>query len=126
MKKRRALGLVETIGAIAWFAMDGAWLLGAATCALVLAAPTLGLNLLVFRYAATTWPTRLVTAAMTSWAAMNILWMASDLGLVSWGTVVARVFLGLGVVLLGVALLVRRSEAFHALGERFRRLRVRV
>lgn len=125
MNKRR-LALVETLGSIAWFGMDGAWLLGLRTWALLLAAPTVLLSLLVFRYAASSWPTRLVTAAMTSWACMNILWMASDFRLVSWGAPAARGLLVFGATLVAVAIAARRPEALHALGERFRRLRVRV
>jgi hypothetical protein len=125
MRERRGLVVVETIGSIAWFAMDACWLLGARTPALVLAAPTLVLALLTFRYVSSRWPARLVTAAMAAWVMMNVLWMANDLGVVPWGEAAAKGCLALGAALVMLAFTLGRGETLGALAGRLRRMRLR-
>ena len=117
--------MVETAGSIAWFTMDACWMLGAESLALVLAVPTIILNLVVFRYLRRTWPSGLVSGAMVAWACMNVLWMLHDFRHIGWCLVAGKVFLALGVLLIVVAVLLGRSEALRTLFARFRRLRLR-
>lgn len=121
----RPLLVVETAGSVAWFAMDASWMLNARAGAMVLAVPTVLLNLLVIRYAPRSWSSSLVSGAMASWACMNVLWMTHDLKLLAWGLTAGKAFLALGAVLLAGALLSGRAEATQTLLARFRRLRMR-
>ena len=119
------LAVVETAATITWFAMDACWMLDSRLLALTLAVPTVLLSLLVFRFVKRTPPSWLVTAAMTSWACMNVLWMSHDFELIGWGLLAGKAFLALGFGLVAAALVVGRSEAWVLLTTRFRRLRLR-
>jgi hypothetical protein len=125
MTKRRALLLVETVGSITWFAMDACWMLNAAVIALLLAAPTVVLNLLVLRFSPRKVATLLVAGAMAAWACMNVLWMTGDMKLFDHGLIAGKAFLLLGALMIGLALIINRADALRDVLGRFRRLRLR-
>ncbi len=127
MTKRRALMLVETMGSIAWFAMDASWMTNARVLSAVLAVPTVILNVLAVQFTPRRWSSVLVASAMGAWACMNTFWMAHDLGFVegTWPLVGAKVFLVAGAVLIALSMLFDRRESVHELLSRFRRLRLR-
>lgn len=124
-RSRRALLLVETAGSIVWFAMDASWMLNLRIAAVVLAVPTVLLNVLVVPFSPRGWPSWLVSGAMASWACMNVVWMTHDMKLTTWGLAGAKGFLALGVLLLAGALFLGRADATQVLLTRFRRLRLR-
>jgi hypothetical protein len=124
MTKRRWLMLLESTGSIAWFAMDAGWMLNLRTLCLVLAVPTVCLNVLAIRFTPRRTASVLVAAAMAAWACMNTLWMTNDFHFVEGSLVAAKAFLMLGALMLGVSLVADRST-FRTLLGRFRRLRVR-
>lgn len=125
MTPRQAkLAYVETAGSITWFLMDASWMLELRTPALALAAPTVLLALVAFAYADRTIASMFVTAAMAAWAAMNVAWMAHDLGAADRGLVLARVFFSAGIACLTVALVASRGAGIESVLRRFRRLRI--
>src|SRR3712207_1971610 len=73
------LAMVETIGSVLWFFMDGFWMLSLPFAAKSMVAPTLAVNLLVFRYTRRSLSQFAIASAMNSWLLMNILWMLGDL-----------------------------------------------
>lgn len=95
--------LVETVGSVLWFLMDGFWMLNLAVAAKAMVLPTLVVNLLVFRYAKRSLSQYSVVAAMNSWLLMNICWMVGDLDKDPKPIAAARVMFALGMVLLAVA-----------------------
>jgi len=107
--------------------MDSFWMLEVNVLALLLIVPTLLCNLVTVRYL-TRFPERLVAWAMNCWLAMNIAWMTADILNVQAFYFLAKVFTGIGFLLLVVVVLgARQSKA--ALRERlrrFRRLRISV
>ena len=120
------LVLVETIGSVLWFLMDGFWMLNQALPAKAMVLPTLGVNLWVFRYTKRSFTQYAVVAAMNSWLFMNICWMIGDLDKDPKPLVVARAMFALGMLLLVLAV---GRNAMHperltkALAH-FRRLRI--
>jgi hypothetical protein len=118
--------LVETIGSVLWFIMDGFWMLNQALPAKAMVLPTLAVNLLVFRYTKRSFSQYSIVGAMNSWLLMNICWMMGDLDKDPRPVSVARVMFALGMILLVLAL---AKDAMHP--ERstkvlahFRRLRI--
>lgn len=125
MTSRQAkLAYVETAGSICWFLMDASWMLELRTPALALAAPTVLLALAAFLFADRTISSMFVTAAMVAWAAMNVGWMAHDLGAAERGLALARVFFAAGISCLTVALVASRGAGIDSVLRRFRRLRI--
>jgi hypothetical protein len=124
--RARRLVLLETVGSLCWFLMDGCWMLGLGGFARAFAVPTVVTQLVAFRYTDRSLVELAITGSVNCWVAMNVLWMFGDLedrpGLFA----AARVAFGAGLGLLVVAALRARSAAAvvrRALG-RFRRLRV--
>ena len=122
--RQAKLAYVETAGSITWFLMDASWMLELRTPALALAAPTVLLALVAFAYADRTIASMFVTAAMAAWAAMNVGWMAHDLGAADRGLVLARIFFSAGIACLTVALVASRGAGIESVLRRFRRLRI--
>lgn len=120
------LVVAEMIGSVCWFLMDASWMFGFALTAKIFAVLTIVTSLLVFRYTERALSQMLVTAAMASWASMNVCWMLNDLKTWDNGLTVAAVFFGVGALCLGGAVLTaRRSmEPVQAIIARFRRLRM--
>jgi hypothetical protein len=104
------LMLVETVGSVLWFVMDGFWMLNQAFPAKAMVLPTLAVNLFVFRYTKQSFAQFSVVAAMNSWLLMNILWMAGDLNKDPGPLVGARVMFALGIVLLALAVIINGAE----------------
>jgi hypothetical protein len=125
MTKKRRLFLMEVAGSISWFAMDASWMLDRREPALTLAVPTVALSLLLYGFVPRTWTSLLVTGAMAAWACMNVAWMLDDFHVVPWAHAVAKVFLLLGAVMIGISFVVGRGEALDTLMTRVRRLRLR-
>lgn len=116
--------LVETVGSVLWFLMDGFWMLNQAFAAKLMIVPTLAVNLLVFRYTQRSFSHFAVSAAMNSWLLMNICWMVADLDKDPQALAVARGMFLLGVVLLlAVARNASNSEGLSKVLTHFRRLR---
>ncbi|HYP05200.1 MAG TPA: hypothetical protein VER03_03115 [Bryobacteraceae bacterium] len=118
--------LVETIGSVLWFLMDGFWMLNQGSPAKAMVLPTLGVNLWVFRYTRRSMGQICVVGAMNSWLLMNISWMIGDLDKDPRGLTVARAMFAAGMVLLAVAAArnaVDRKSLMDVLG-RFRRMRM--
>ena len=103
MHEQDKLVLVETVGSVLWFIMDGFWMLNQALPAKAIALPALLVNLLVFRYTKHSLSQFSVVAAMNSWLVMNICWMVGDLDKDPRPIVAARVMFALGTLLLIVA-----------------------
>ena len=97
------LVLIETVGSVLWFIMDGLWMLNQALPAKAIVLPTLAINLLAFRYTKRSFSQYAVVAAMNSWLLMNICWMVGDLDKDPRPVTVARVMFAVGVVLLTLA-----------------------
>jgi hypothetical protein len=126
MHDQEKLVLVETVGSVLWFIMDGCWMLNQVLPAKLMVLPTLAVNLSVFRYTRHSFSQFSVAAAMNSWVLMNIFWMISDLDKDVRPMAVARVMFALGMILLTLAV---GRDAMHP--ERltkvlahFRRLRI--
>ena len=126
MHEQEKLVLVETVGSVLWFLMDGFWMLNLALSAKAMVLPTLLVNLLVFRYTKHSFSQLSVAAAMNSWLLMNICWMVGDLNKDPRPIAAARVMFALGILFLMLAI---GREGMHA--ERltkvlahFRRLRI--
>ena len=126
IEQQDKLVLVETIGSVLWFIMDGFWMLNQAFAAKAMVIPTFVVNLLVFRYTKRSFSQYSVVAAMNSWLLMNVCWMVGDLDKDPRPITAARVLFALGIGLLGLAV---GRDAMHP--ERltkvlahFRRLRI--
>ena len=118
--------LVETIGSVLWFVMDGLWMLNQGGGAKGMIAPALAVNLYVYRYTPRSFSQFAVVSAMNSWLLMNVFWMVGDLDKDARALGWARVFFVAGMVLLAAAV---GRNALHPerLGKvlaPFRRLRV--
>jgi len=120
------LVVAETIGSVCWFLMDASWMFGIPVTAIPFAVLTIATSLLVFRYTERALSQMLVTAAMASWASMNVCWMLNDMKYWDGGLTVAAVFFGVGALcLLGAVVSAKRSmEPIQAIIARFRRLRM--
>lgn len=125
-KMAARLVVVETISSVCWFLMDASWMFGLPMIAKVMAILTIATSLLVFKFTERAAAPMLVTAAMTSWAVMNVFWMLNDLTTWNGGLGVAQLFFVIGVVcLLGAMVTARHStEPVLAVIARFRRLRI--
>src|SRR5215218_3331684 len=86
IEQQDKLVLVETIGSVLWFIMDGFWMLNQAFAAKAMVIPTFVVNLLVFR------------------------WMVGDLDKDPRPITAARVLFALGIGLLGLAV---GGDAMH-------------
>ena len=95
--------LVETLGSVLWFMLDGFWMLDLPLAAKSLVLPTVAMNLLVFRYAGKSVSQYCVIAAMNAWLLMNIFWMFGDMDEKPAFLTAARSMFALGVVLLVLA-----------------------
>lgn len=120
------LVLVETVGSVLWFVMDGLWMLNQALPAKAVAAPALAVNLFVFRYTKHSFSQFAVVAAMNAWLVMNICWMVGDLDRDPRPLAVARVMFGLGMALLALAVAREAAspERLTRVLSHFRRLRI--
>ena len=96
--------LVETIGSVLWFLMDGFWMLNQPLPAKAMVWPTLAVNLFVFRYTKWSFGQIAIVAAMNCWLAMNVCWMFGDLDKDPQPLAAARVLFFLGVALLALAI----------------------
>ena len=125
-QQQNRLALVETLGSVLWFIMDGFWMLSQTLPAKGMVAPTLAVNLLVFRYTERSFSQYCVVAAMNSWLLMNICWMLGDLDKDPRPVAVAQMMFALGMLLLllAVAKNVRHPERLVKGLTRFRRLRM--
>ena len=101
--EREKLVLVETVGSVLWFLMDGFWMLNQAGAAKLMVLPTLVVNLIAFRYTPRSLSQYAVVAAMNAWLVMNICWMVGDLDKDPRPLAIARVMFALGVGLLALA-----------------------
>ena len=125
MDERDKQILVETVGSVLWFFMDGFWMLNQPLPAKTMVWPTLAANLLVFRFTKRSFGQIAVVAAMNCWLAMNICWMLGDLDKDPKPLAAARVLFFLGIVLLAMAV-GREAMTHRRLTEvlaHFRRLR---
>ena len=95
--------LIETLGSVLWFLLDGFWMLDLPLVAKALVLPTLGVNLLVFRYTHRSVSQLSVVAAMNAWLLMNIFWMFGEIDEKPAFLTAARGMFALGVTLLVVA-----------------------
>jgi hypothetical protein len=123
---RGRLAVLETIGSLSWFLMDGCWMLGLGGAAYTLVPPTLALHWAAFRYTERSVVEMSVTASVNCWVLMNVLWMVADLDGRSALLVPARLAFAAGLALLLLAGLRARAAGDllrSALG-RFRRLRM--
>jgi|AGTN01.2.fsa_nt_gi hypothetical protein len=125
-KMAARLVVVETISSVCWFLMDASWMFGLPMIAKVMAILTIATSLLILKFTERHVAPMLVTAAMTSWAVMNVFWMLNDLTVWNGGLAVAQVFFAIGTLcLLGAMVTARRSsEPVLAIIARFRRLRI--
>jgi hypothetical protein len=105
LDQRDRMALVETVGSVLWFIMDGFWMLDLANPAKAMVLPTLVVNLIVFRYTRHSFTQSAVVGAMNSWLLMNICWMIGDLNKDPKPIEVARLMFGLGVGLLLLAII---------------------
>lgn len=126
LDQHQKLMLVETIGSVLWFIMDGFWMLNQALPAKAMVLPALAVNLFVFRYTKASFTHISVVAAMNSWLVMNICWMWSDLDKDPRPLAVARMMFALGAILLVLAV---ARDAMHPdrltrVLAHFRRLRI--
>lgn len=71
--------VLETIGSLAWFLMDGCWMLGLGAAARALVLPTVVAHGAAFRYTERSLVDMAVTASVNCWVLMNVLWMIADL-----------------------------------------------
>ena len=126
MEQQEKLVLVETVGSVLWFIMDGFWMLNQAMPAKTMVSPTLFVNLLVFRYTKHSFSQFCVVAAMNSWLVMNICWMVGDLDKDPRPVAVARIMFALGMLLLAMAVArdAMHPERLPKVLARFRRLRI--
>jgi hypothetical protein len=124
--RARRLVVLETIGSLFWFLMDGCWMLGAGFLARALALPTLAAQLVAFRYTHRSLVELAITGSVNCWVLMNVFWMFGDLDDRPGLFTAARVAFAAGLGLLVVAGVRTRSAAElgkRALG-RFRRMRL--
>jgi hypothetical protein len=117
--------LVETVGSVLWFLMDGLWMLNQPTYAKAMVAPTLAVNLFVFRYTRRSFSQISVVAAMNAWLLMNVFWMVGDFDKDARLLELARAMFGFGMLLLALAIgrAATDSERLMKVLARFRRLR---
>ena len=118
--------LVETIGSILWFVMDGFWMLNQAIPAKAMIVPIILVNLFVFRYTKPSLSPYAVVAAMNSWLVMNICWMVGDLDKNPAPVAIARgtFLLGMAFLVLAVAKDAGNPERLAKVLAHFRRLRI--
>ena len=124
--EQEKLALTETIGSVLWFMMDGFWMLNQPLPAKAMIAPTVLVNLFVFRYVKRSFAQVAVVAAMNAWLAMNVFWMLGDLDRDPKLIGVARLLFAAGValLLLAVARTGLQAENLTKVLSHFRRLRV--
>jgi hypothetical protein len=122
----RRLAVLESIGSLFWFLMDGCWMLGLGGLARALALPTVATQLVALRHTPRSVVELAITGSINCWVLMNVFWMFGDLddrpGLLT----AARFAFAAGLGLLSLAALHARSTAElrkRAL-VRFRRLRL--
>lgn len=124
--RARRLVVLETVGSLFWFLMDGCWMLGLGDLARALAIPTVATQLIAFRYTDRSVVELAITGSVNCWVAMNVFWMFGDLDDRPALFAAARIAFGAGLSLLLLAAVCARSAGEllkRALG-RFRRLRV--
>ena len=124
--RARHLAVLETIGSLFWFLMDGCWMLGLDGPARVLALPTVATQLIAFRHTPGSVVEMAITGSVNCWVLMNVFWMFGDLDGRPWLLTAARLAFVAGPGLLSLAALHARSTAElrkRALA-RFRRLRL--
>jgi hypothetical protein len=120
------LVVLETVGSLFWFLMDGCWMLGLGGLARALAVPTVATQLVAFRYTHRSLVELAITGSVNCWVAMNVFWMFGDLDDRPDLFAAARFAFAAGVGLLVLAAVRARSAGAllkQALG-RFRRLRM--
>ena len=123
--RARRVVVLETVGSLFWFLMDGCWMMGLGGPARVLALPTVAAQLIAFRHTPRSVVELAVTGSVNCWVLMNVFWMFGDLDDRSGMFTAARVAFAAGLGLLILAALHAGSAADlrkRAL-MRFRRLR---
>jgi hypothetical protein len=120
------LVVLETIGSLAWFLMDGCWMLGLGGAARALVLPTVVAHAAAFRYTERAAVDMAVTASVNCWVLMNVFWMMADLEGQSALLVPARIAFAAGIALLLLAAVRARAtgEVVKRTLARFRRLRL--
>jgi hypothetical protein len=120
------LAAIEAIGSLAWFLMDGCWMLGLGGVARALVVPTVLAHWAAFRYTERSLVDMAVTASVNCWVLMNVLWMVADLEQRPALLGPARAALAAGIVLLLLAGFRARAtgELLKQAFGRFRRLRM--
>lgn len=124
--RARRLVVLETLGSVSWFVMDGCWMLGLGGLARAMAVPTVATQLIAFRYTSRSPVELAVTGSVNCWVAMNVFWMFADLDDRPGLYPAAHIAFGAGLGLLLLAAVRARSagELLKTALRRFRRLRM--
>ena len=117
-------GLWVVIGSVAWFLMDGLWLLGV-DYEIVVSLGTVSFiaHLISLWLSERTPSTLAVNAAETCWLTFNVLWLVDDFHDVEWALIAAKVLFFAGAIFLAFALALGQREGAESPVRRFRRLR---
>lgn len=120
----RTKHLLDSLNSLSWFAMDVFWMLQVKQLAFVLILPTFVSGLLLC-FMETKRPLTIINIAVLSWIAMNGSWMLSETLNDPRFLLLAKSFLGVGLILIVVAIALSKnlSETFSHF-KRFRLKRV--
>ncbi|HXH22023.1 MAG TPA: hypothetical protein VNN10_08335 [Dehalococcoidia bacterium] len=113
----------QAVGSVAWFLMDGLWLLGAGfEVVLALGVASVAAHLLVLALRVGDPALQAVNAAETCWVGFNVLWLVDDFQEQEWALLLAKALFLAGAALLLAAFVAGRRDGRSVL-PRFRRLR---
>ena len=114
--------ILDTVNSFSWFLMDSSWMLQEKEISLTMILPTI-LSAILLCYIEKRKTLIFINIAILSWICMNVSWMFSDImGVTSYLTI-AKVFFGVGVVFILMAIIT--SENVSDTFSHFKRFRLK-
>lgn len=114
--------ILDTINSVSWFLLDASWMLDVQQLSLFMILPTI-LSGVFLVYIEKRRSVTFINVAILNWICMNITWMFSELYEDSYLLTVSKVFLGVGVLCIGLS--IYYSENINETFSHFRRFRVK-
>lgn len=114
--------VLDTINSFAWFMMDSSWMLQEKEFSLIMILPTI-LSAIILCYIEKRRSITFINLAILSWICMNVSWMFSDILDLSYYLTMAKVFFGVGILF--ILLAVMTSENVSDTFSHFKRFRIK-
>lgn len=113
---------LDTINSIAWFAMDASWMLETPVISFAMIVPTV-LSAVFLCYIEKRATVTFINLAILSWICMNISWMFSEVLGDAHYLPVAKIFFGVGILFVFIAVV--KSDNLTETFSHFRRFRLK-